>query len=341
MKDDFARIIREVFALDPKWVEWFMSNVFKEEELCMAVAEARPAAVLLNTPYQIEFQGLKLQCDYISCVATVPSQRGKGLMRGLMRDALAAAWEKETPLAAIIPASDPLYFIYDRIGFATVFYANEERYTSLHEFKMADYVAATPSYEVFRRLEDMRQGAVVHNEEQYNNTIADMKLGNGFVAAVSNGNDSHGMAFAQVDSVIKVLDVLATDDDAAEAALAEARRMGGEKPVIVSALPKDGDSSLRARGMIRIINAQAMLEALALANPSLKATIRLRDSFLPKNNGIYHIEGGFCKKKDKANQSFDIDTTIDVLAKILFSAKRVGELFGLRTDRPFISLMLD
>lgn len=341
MKNDFSKILRDVFSLDPKWVDWFMADVYKEEELSASLVESRPAAVLLSTPYRLDFHGQQLECSYISCVATVPSQRGKGLMRGLMRDTLAAAWEKETPFAALIPASRPLYFIYDRMGFATTVYTDEERYTALHEFNDEGYTISQPDYQLFRELEDGRPGGIRHDESQFRNILSDLKLSNGFAAAaVSADGSSKAIVFAEVGSEIKILDVMATDDAAAEAAMAEARRRGGDKPVLVWAYPTEKSHSLRPRAMMRIIHAPSVLEAVAKANPKLKATIRLRDQLIPANNGIYRLENGGCKRVESAKQT-DLDVKIDVLAKIIFSDPAVGDLFNLSTRRPFISLMLD
>lgn len=340
LSQDFQKIVREVFSLDPKWLEWFMKDCFKDDELAMSVVDSRPASVMLSTPYKMRFHGVEVECDYLSFVATVPSQRGKGLMRGLMRDTLSAAWEKRTPFALLIPATRPLYFIYDKMGFATVFYVDEERYTSLHEFEQGEYKAAEPSFELFRRLEDKREGAVLHTEKQFKDILNDLSLSQGRAVAVDDGNGSEAIAFAEVGGEIKILDLLSTDEKATDAVLCEAKKFGGEKSMIVNAVPGGNSKSLRARGMIRIVNALAVLEALAAGSPSIKMTIRLTDPFLPSNNGIYCLESGRCRRVDKSAH-IDLDTTVDVMAKILFSDPKIGELFNLPTVRPFMSLMLD
>lgn len=337
---EFAKILREVFTLDSQWVDWFMRDVFSEDELHITTVENRTAAIMLASPYVMDFHGLEVACDYISCVATLPQHRGKGLMRALMHETLLDSWNRNVPFATLIPASRPLYFIYDRLGFATVFYVDEERYTALHKFEKHGYQSVEPDYELFERLERQRECVVVHNKKRFEQAVVDMELSNGCVVAVSDGNGSEAIAFAEVDDEIKVLEILSTDQKAAEAALCEIRERGGEKAIIINALPKEDVQSLRTRGMIRIVNVCAALGALASANPKLSQTIRVSDTFIKENNGVYVLKSGKCEKVDMARH-VDLEVSTNVLAKILFSSPKIGELFNLPTCRPFMSLMLD
>ena len=339
---DFAKIIRDVFALDPKWVDWFVDEVYTDEQLRFAEIDGKMASVLLATPYTMEFHGKEVRCEYLSCVATVPNQRGKGLMHHLMHDTLAGLAERGVPFAALIPASRPLYFIYDRMGFATVFYVDEERYTALHKFEKGDYKRVEPDYEMFYLLESQRRGSVRHDETQFSQILEDLRLSNGIVAAVDNGNGSYAVAFAEVKDEIKILDILSTDQAAADAALSEIRDEGGEKGFVVSAVPTDDCVALRSHGMLRICNVEAALNALAETNPKISMTIRIKDRFLPENNGVYVVKAGRCERKsDGERQKLDLDVSVSVLAEILFSTTKIGDLFNLPTRRPFISLMLD
>ena len=341
-QSDFAKILREAFSLSSEWVDWFMKDVFVEEELKVAEVDNRPASFMLSTSYNMDFQGAEVECDYISCVATFPSQRGKGLMRQLMHSTLKESWEKGVPFAALIPASRPLYFIYDRMGFATVFYVDEERYTALHHFDKGDYQGVEPTYEMFSALERTYSGTIRHTEEQFRQILADIALENGHVAAVSGPCGSEAIAFAEDGAEVKVIDLLATDMMAAEAALADIRSQAGAKPIIVMSRPDENSKTLRARGMIRIVNVLSVLQSIAKANPKISMNIRITDRFLPENDGIYRLKSGKCDKIElPTTDKISLDVTSKVLAEIIFSAPNIGDLFNLPTHRPFISLMLD
>lgn len=343
-KAEFSKILHDTFIQDPKWVEWFMNVVYEESQLRTINIDGHVASAMLVSPYVIDFHGSELECDYISCVATLPAHRGKGLMRTLMHDTLEQMYAEEVPFATLIPASRPLYFIYDRMGFATAVYVNEKRYTALHQFEKGDYRSAIPSYEIFRQLEALRPCCIRHTEPQFMQAVDDCNLSDGFVVAVEGDSDSRAIAFVQEnsshDSELKVIDLLATDEGAEEAVLAQVREKGGEKPVIVRAPADDSSKGLRAYGMLRIVNLEKVLSALAKANLKIKMRIRITDSFLPQNNGTYCLESGRCYR-DSSTRPLDLDVSAAVFAEILFSSASVGDLFNIPSCRPYMSLMLD
>lgn len=340
---EFAKIMREVFALDYAWVDWFMREVFEDQEMYATEVDSRAAAVMLSTPYRMEFHGREVDCNYISYVATRPEFRGRGMMRSLMRQTLLDAHDAGVPFVSLIPATRPLYFIYDRLGFATVLYAKEERFTSLHTFNDRGFTAAEVTFDLFKSLEEGRRGNICHSEEDFEAIVQDLELSEGFVVAVSDGASRHAMAFAEVGDEIKVTDVLATDAEAAEAVMAEVRRRGGEKSIIAFTMPDDDHASLRSRGMMRVANVEAALGTLAEAYPSITTAIRVRDLFLPENNGIYVLKGGKCERHafHASGIKPSMDVRAGVLTEILFSPQKIGDLFDLPTQRPYISLMLD
>ena len=337
--NDFYKIISDVFKPDPKWTEWYVKNVFNEDNLFVAKVDEKPAAVLLASPYEMEFHGATVPCRFISSVATLAAHRGKGLMRSLMHMALDKIWSEHTPFAAIIPASRPLYFIYDRMGFATVFYVNEERYSSVHQFEKGDFEAVEPTFEFFSRLEKCRKGNVRHNEAQFKIATESCRLSLGSVYAVSNGEGSEAMAFTKFNGhEIVVVDILATDPAAYEAVLSQVRLHEGDKSIILYGFPTDDTISLRSYAMIRLVNVKAVLDVIAKAYPKTSMTIRVKDSFLPQNNGIYILKSGNCMVEESF-EKIDLDVSAKVLAEILFSTPQIGDLFNLPTRRPFISLM--
>ena len=262
-------------------------------------------------------------------------------MKSLMHDTLLSLYNQNVPFACLIPASRPLYFIYDRMGFATVFYAEEKRYTALHKFETGNFKRISPDYAVYSKLEKNRKGALLHTKEQFDFAVKDVEISNGIVVAVEDEEGNSAVAFAECNDEIKVIDILSSNADAYEAALCLIRDNFGEKPIIVWDVPSNDIISLRSRGMIRIVNAETALSALADSNHGINITVKVHDSFIPENNGIYRIFKGKCRKIEQSSDKIDLDVSISVLSKILFSTSKIGELFELPTHRPFISLMLD
>lgn len=340
---EFSRFMRDIFYLDNNWVDWFMRDVFRENQLHVFDTDNRVTSVMLSTPYSMDFHGRKVGCEYISYVATLPYYRGRGQMRRLMNDTLNDVSRRGIPFAALIPASRQLYFIYDSMGFATVFYVDEQRYTSLHSFESDGYQLVEADFPMFARLENLREGNIIHTREDFSNIIKDIELSNGIVVAVSDGGSSEAIAFVDNSHEIKVFDLLSTDEKAAEAALAEVRKQCGEKSIIIYTTPGNNLATLRARGMIRITNVEAALAELAAAEPRIKFAVRVKDDMIAANNGIFVINNGKCFRKDYKDDSIKLsfDVNVKVLAEIMFSHGSIGELFDIPSKRPYISLMLD
>lgn len=341
-RNNFIKIFNDSFKMSRQWSDWFINEVYADDNLLTLDVDDKTVSVLLMTPYSMAFHGIDLQASYLSCVATAIHERGKGYMSKLMRLAVESSYNRGDVFAMLIPETRRLYFFYDRFGFATVFYADEQRYTSVHTFTMGDdYDPVEPTYAIFEPLERLNEAGVRHTATDFKNVMRDLSLDGGQAVAVSSPSGSSAMAFVTSgrEAVVKAL--LATDDDAAEAALAVVRNEVGDKPVVVNADPGDRISGLQARGMIRIINVEKVLTALAAAFPDLKTTIRVRDDLIEDNNGVYALSSGRCLRTDVQPQKVNLDVNVAVLAQILFSASKVSEIFNIPGARPIMHLMLE
>lgn len=343
-RGDFRRLFRESFHEDDSWLEWYMERVYREDDLLTldSVATGKVSTMLMMSRYDFMYQGRPVPSAYISCVATARAERGQGLMHRLMVRALNACAERGDAVASLIPAESRLYYLYEDFGFATVYYVDELRYTSLHVFQAAEEFAAVDAgYAMFARLEARRPCSVRHSEADFACIIDDLRLSGGFAVAVSDGGDREAMAFVDNGSDAVVTDLLATDGRAMEAVLAAVRARLGEKSLMVMGEPHDRDAVLHRRGMMRILNVETMLGALAAAHPETDQVIRVHDAVIESNNSIFTLRKGNCDRTPDTMRHITLDVGVDVLAKVLFSDSRIGEIFGIPSVRPFISLMLD
>lgn len=344
-KDSFTRLLRDAFAEPAQWVRWMGEKVFREGDF-LSVDDDSGATLsgMLLSPYSMLYSGAPLQAGYISCVATLREHRGKGLMRTLMHRALNAAAERGIALCSLIPASDPLYFMYEPFGFSTIYYIDEQRYTSLHRFdEPDDYVPVEPTYALLEELEAATEGSVLHSRRDFDNILADLAFDSGECVAVEGPQGSRAMAFAVPGGgdVATVKYLGATDIVAEEAALAQVRRTVGQKQLSVWMAPGVRTNGLRSRAMGRIVNAGMILAALAAASPATEQVIRVHDPIVETNSGIYILRRGECDKVESTMRRITLDVDVSVLTRILFSAPEIGSVFGLPTSRPQLPLMLD
>ena len=332
------------FPADLAWNNWFFKNVYCDEEALLLESGGKPASCLFLQKYRFNFHGEEVDLGYIAGAATDRSMRQHGFMSQLLDIALKKSYERGDVFISLIPASRRLFFFYDKLDFATVFYVDIERYTSLHAFATTEgYADVEPTYEDFIRLEHGRSATVLHSERDFKNILMDNELDRGSVAAVANPDgEVVAMAFAtENDDEIHVKELISTDEKASEMALGIIKSDLGEKPMVVYGPPTGRKAMLRARGMMRIVNAEKVLAALAKRHPQINQVIRVRDRHLPENNGYYIIKKGICTRVETFDKPVSLDVTVSNLTKILFSSQKIGDIFNIPTSHALLPLMLD
>ena len=151
------------------------------------------------------------------------------------------------------------------------------------------------------------------------------------------------MAFATSNKdEIHIKKLLGEDNHAIEMAMGCVKNeLEKDLPMLVWRRPSQSILQLRARGMLRIINVERILTAIAKSYPNLTISISVRDRYIPENNAVFQVKAGECAKTNSTKIKCNIDVTIDVLAKILFNSDKIGEVFNLPAVRPSMFLMLD
>lgn len=354
MKETVRQLWRESFKVDERWLDMYFDRVYRQEDLLTLTAgddDDVVASALLLQHYTFYFHSIPLPMGYISGALTRRQYRDRGYMRQLMRDALELSYDRGDALIALIPASRRLFGYYDKLGFSTVFYIDEERYTEKHRFEYeGSYDAVDPSgshevYAAVDRMLRMRDNVVLHGYDDFQNILADVTLDGGHSIVLRDNNTGEIAAVALVvpsdDDRITVRELLAMNGDARMAALEYARRLYEGRPMTVIAPPDTRSIPVHARGMARIINVRKVLSAYASRYPRIRQTIRIYDSLLPENSHIYIIDRGEMIVNDGFGGKIDLDVTPEILLSILCSDAPVGDIFELPTARPYISMMLD
>lgn len=348
--DTFKEIFRTSFPDTDEWCDWFFGAVPCEDGIYIArTAGGKAASALLVQPYDFLYEGKTLPTAYVSCVATRPEYRSRGLASALLKDALLDVYNKGFVMAELIPAEEHLYYFYSRQGFSTVFYADEGHYTSLHTFRPGRGKLVGPSYELFHELELEQGCGIIHSKTDYDNILADMKLdGDPVVLAATDDDGRSAMLFvvADGDEAVKVKWLLGESKYAVRTLLVELRRIVGQKDITVISPPYSGDKGLmRPYGMARILRPGSFLSDLALSHPELRLTVRIDDDFISSNTGIYTVADGKCVFVAGTDASHDIRADLDVTAEaftaIVFSSHSTSEIIGLPACRPAMGLMLD
>ncbi len=342
---EMKRLFNAGFKESPEWTDWYFNHVFNPDNALTGYANGQAVSGLMLDHYDLKLGKSTVGMGYISCATTLRSARGQGHMSRLVNDALMEAASRGEALVSLIPASERLYFYYDRFDFATIFYADELRYTSSHQFPIAQNLIETdPSYEGFHKLETERRARVLHSRTDFENILTDNALDNGdvvFLADKADG-DVRAAVFAVAGSdAVRVKDIMAIDETAMESALGVLRQQVGERMIIIDAAPGDNPAMLSSRGMGRIVSVERLLQTLAAEAPKTEQVIRVHDRLISDNDAIFIVHNGAVERTASTMRRITLDVRIDTLAEIIFNSRRIGDVFGLPAFRPAMSLMLE
>lgn len=337
---------------------FFDSSYVDEEALTDSDPETgATVSSLLLLPYSMTMAGANIGAAYIYGAGTLRKFRAKGHMGRLLRRALHEAADRGDSLVMLIPASETLRGYYGRFGFASVFYRCPRRFTSLHHFPSAGTyadVSARPAAELFpafERLTADRDYCVRHTRAQFLTAMDDVRLSSTGFAAVARADDPAAvpvaMAWGRTDQLsddLFVTELVATDRDAANAAINLLREQFPGRPVTILSPAPDSDlgGNIEPSGMVRIVNPEPILSALAAQNPTLRLSLRLSDPIIEENNALYTLRDGHLSVAPASTSAHpDLDVDAPTLAALLFSSAPIAAITGLPAHRPQMSLMLD
>lgn len=348
MDPEFRKIYEASFGDSREWVDWMMRRVYSPTNALLSRDDRnRAVSGVLLRPYECRFLDTRGSMSYLYAACTLPQARGQGRMHGLVERALNLSRDRGDLWCSLIPANSALYYFYESFGFARAVFVDRQRYTAVHRFEVADgYEPVECEYDDFARLESMGLNTVLHTRQEYEIMVEDLLLEGGCIKTV--GRDSRVEALAVAVPYdhgvvsVKALFVDSGDPDgaAAEAALAEVRRAYGEQLIVVDCFPGRRGARLESRGMMRVIDAERLLGAVAAYKPDLKLDIRVTDRMLPHNSGNYRLRDGRALRVERLSRP-DIEATDDVLARILCSGPHIAGITGVPAAYARLPLMLD
>lgn len=355
LRDDIKKLWIESFDDSREYVDMYFDRVYRDADVVATMVSGHPVSSMLLQRYAMSFHGQEMGVSYVAGASTKRQMRGNGLMTELMGKALVESRNRGDMLCALIPANDSLYSYYSRLGFATVFFVDPQRYTSLHTFSPSENAPAFHIVDdifdervwlAFDGLQRKHHGMVLHTHRDFLNILDDLRMDSGrFVAMADAGGTVVSMAWGVADNtvadgVVTVKELLGVDEECRRAALRGLRTHFPDRPFKVLANAHGEGRKLYPRGMARIVNVLSCLEAIARNNHDLRLNVRVSDPLIADNNHIYMIANGSVSIED-ADRPLELDVDITTLTEIVFSSQEIGDVIGLPSVRPHISLMLD
>ena len=201
MKQQLIDLWKESFGDSDEFIELFFSRVYREENTLTIQQNNRVIAALQIVPYQMTFCGTIITAGYICGVCTAPAERGKGLMKLLMQEAIDEMQQRKYTFSTLIPASEWLFDYYHNFGYVTVFDKSHEIHTRTTENNQ--HILIQPitnsrlnqAYDYYNRIQQNRECAILHSAYDFETIHKDCLLDGGNIWIAQQNERICGLAF--------------------------------------------------------------------------------------------------------------------------------------------------
>ena len=195
-KEEIISLWQTTFQDSDEFVNLFFSRVYKPENTLIIKSGDKIISALQMIPYKIKVADNIIPSAYVCGVCTLTTERGKGLMKMLMHEAIDNMRQKGYAITTLIPAHPWLFDIYKKFGYTHPINYNLESYSC--EINSSNYTFTTYTdkyFSYFDRKQRERQCAVLHDTYDMENIIRDLKNDNGNAWIALHGNNPVGVAF--------------------------------------------------------------------------------------------------------------------------------------------------
>ena len=188
----------------------FFDRVYRPENTFVIEQEGRGVVAMLQAvPYGVKINSAILPCAYVCGVCTHPSERGKGYMKVLLREAMHAMRKRGFALSMLIPAEPWLFEVYRRYGYTVPINVGVEYYVA-DRMEQTDTCRIIPcpekTYDAYFDLTQRRRRcAVLHDAADFETIRLDCLADGGHVWVALDGERPVGMAFEAPESSTDVL----------------------------------------------------------------------------------------------------------------------------------------
>ncbi len=347
------RLWEENFQDPALYVDYYFGNQWGEERkwassttLLLRGMSGKAYSMLHLNPYPVVLDGRTYLLHYIVGVCTSPQRRRKGYMQQLLQETFSLLYAQQEPFTFLMPASPAIYLPY---GFA-YFYQNSRTRRSLHrnmeaegtEYHFLDYEEAAESDRqrlvlLSRRLLSQRfQIYVERSQEYYQDISREMRACRGQLLLVYRGDSLAGyLEYGQEDGEVEIFEGMAEgleteDREELFTALGNYLCQMREEEELQCLI---GDTEFLGGGretspvmMGRIIHFETCARLLSAPKP-YKEYVRIRDEWIPENNGIWKLEirgGGEAAEVSRAGEDRcpDRELTVQEFQREFFSGRK-------------------
>lgn len=203
-KQQIIDLWRLSFNDSEEFIRLYFDRVYKEENTLVIEKNGQVVSALQMLPYTMNYYGTEISVAYISGACTLPSMRGKGLMRELLHNAFEEMKRRSVAITTLIPAEPWLFDYYRKEGYAESFDYTENIYFRPEVPVYAPEITVMPPkvpsvdqlYDYFNRKIRERDCCMLHTKDDFVTILRDLELEGGrMFTALDELNETIGMAF--------------------------------------------------------------------------------------------------------------------------------------------------
>lgn len=203
-KQQIIDLWRLSFNDSEEFIRLYFDRVYKEENTLVIEKNGQVVSALQMLPYTMTYYGTEISVAYISGACTLPSMRGKGLMRQLLQNAFEEMKYRSVAITALIPAEPWLFDYYQEQGYTEAFDYSENVYVRPEIPVYAPEITVMPPtvpsidllYDYFNRKIRERNCCVLHTKDDFITILRDLELsGAQMLTALDELDEPIGMAF--------------------------------------------------------------------------------------------------------------------------------------------------
>ena len=218
-REEMISLWQTTFQDSDEFAEMFFSRVYKPENTLVIKIDGKIVSAMQMIPYKIKNGGDIIPSAYVCGVCTLTFERGKGLMKILMNEAMDEMRRKGNIISTLIPAHPWLFDIYKKFGYIypanysiEKFYhknnlnksdSGKDRDNGFSDFTFTPY--SDKYFPYFDEKQQERQCAILHDAYDMENIHLDLLNDNGNIYIALHENVPVGIAFVSHDSEKEVV----------------------------------------------------------------------------------------------------------------------------------------
>jgi len=292
------------------FLSWYFEEKYRAENtLVFDLGEAGVVSNLQMLPYTLNFHGRAVDVFYIVGAATLPEARGMGLMKQLLREALAVMKERGCPISILLPFK---YEFYKKYGWETC-YCHKQYKIKIDSLKpiMKKYGVFRPVKEedigeldrIYKRYIADKNGSIIRSNKDWKCILQDHGFEGGMAYLLKGHDGNEGYILYSIgDKTFKIHELAYMNHDAYRglwgfvyAHSAQAQEVLWNAPVddftqLLLSNPQQ-DVMIRPFVMARAVDVEKLLQWYGEMNSETESlSIEIHDSMAPWNNGMFQYK---------------------------------------------------